>query len=222
MTARLSKAEAARLNSKKGGRPRKTRDASPPPSVSAPTETNPPAPETDASALNNPFNLTAKELLFVAAYCGAALGNATKAYALAGFKGTGSVARSNACNLLAKDRVAKAVGAGLAKRVEQLSVMDGEEALQRISRFARADIRAVLGDDDPIAQLPADVACLIKSVTPTRYGRRIELYDALRANELVAKASGKLRELHDVRVTRSLEDILAEANAAEQAKRASA
>jgi hypothetical protein len=199
------KAEAARRNGRKGGRPR--RDGSPP----KPTKTHVPI-ETHAP-LENPAGLTPKELLFVAAYCGAARFNASAAYRLAGYSTKSPAAvRKSASQLLAKPDVATLIQMKLAQRVERLGAMDGDEALENISRFARGDIRKVLAADDPIAQLPDEVACLIKAVTPSRYGRRIELYDALRANELVAKAAGKLREVHDVRVTRTLEDILAEAN----------
>jgi len=185
----VTRAEAARLNGRKGGRPRR----------------RPPAPP-----LDNPFHLTARELLFVEAYCGAARFSASRAYQLAGYRTTGSGGRSNACKLLAKHRVAEAIAGRLAARVERLQVMDGDEALERLTRYARADIGKVLGPHDPIAQLPDDIRLTIHRVRDTQFGRVIELYDAMKATELLAKAAGKLVEQHKHTIT--LEDIVAGAD----------
>lgn len=167
------------------------------------------AAESTAGTLDNPFGLTPKELLFVTAYTGAALGNATKSYELAGYAGYGGTRRSNACKLLTKDRIARAIAARLAERVQVLDVMDGDEALRRITVKARADIGQVLGPDDPLSQLPPDVRATIKAVRPSRYGRSIELYDSMHAAEVLAKAAGKLVEKHEHKHKFSLEDIVA-------------
>jgi hypothetical protein len=42
------------------------------------------------------------------------------------------------------------------------------------------------------------------------------MYDSHRDDELLLKVSGKLTQKHDVKITRSLEDILAEVNALER------
>jgi hypothetical protein len=162
--------------------------------------------------IDNPHGLTPKELLFVEAYCGAARFSATKAYELAGYsmRGAGSSSRANAIKVLTKPDVEKAVTEKLALRVQQLSgVMTGEEALERLSTYARSDIGLVLGENDPISKLPLEVRQTIKSVRPTRYGTVIELYDAMKATELMAKAGGKLKDHveHSGKVT--LEDIVA-------------
>jgi hypothetical protein len=145
-----------------------------------------------AAIVDNPHGLTPRELLFVAAYTGAAIGNATKSYELAGYKGEGNVRRANACKLLTRDRISAAIAARLASRVERLSVMDGDEAMGRITMYARGDIGKVLGPNDPLSKLPEDVRLLIKSVREGKFGRHIEMYDALKANELLATAGGKL------------------------------
>lgn len=162
-------------------------------------------------AVDNPFNLTPKELLFVVAYCGAANFSATKAYELAGYstRGKGSSTRANAIKVLTHPSVQQAVAAKLAARVRDLSVMSGDEALGRLTTYARADIGLILGPDDSLSKLAPEVRQTIKAVRPTRYGRVIELYDAMKATELMAKAGGKLKDHveHSGKVT--LEDIVA-------------
>jgi len=191
----LTKAEAARLNGRKGGRPRKVLSDT--------------APEVPAPELLNPFGLRPRELLFVEAYVGAAGFNATRAYELAGYESrTRGSLRANAARLIARDTVARAVAAKVAERALQLArVMDGDEALERLTLMGRADIGKVLDPDDALAKLPDEVRLTIKAVRPNRYGRVIELHDAMRAAELLAKAAGKLVERHEHRIT--LEEIVA-------------
>lgn len=221
----MTKAEAAKLNGKKGGRPRK---ATAEPAISARPavvetydETHPDH-ETHAThqtpadvlpAFENPYGLSTRELLFVEAYCGVAGGNASEAYRIAGYKGTAESVSANAARLKGSDRVARAIAARTALRVRKL-IMDGDEALERISMFARADIRKLFPEGSALRNLPDDVAVCIKSVTPSKYGTRLELIDPLRANELMAKVAGRLKET--VKVERSLEDILSEVNALER------
>lgn len=163
--------------------------------------------EADGEPVRDPHGLRPRELLFVEAYCGAANFNATKALELAGYKRI----RQNGCRLLTKDYIADAIAARLAVRAQKL-IMDGDEALERISRFGRADIRKLFPADHVYQKLPDEIALCIKSITATRYGDRLELYDALKAAELMAKVAGKLKET--VKVEHALEDILAAANAA--------
>lgn len=137
-----------------------------------------------------------------------------EAFKRAGF-GPGSSAESldsNAAKVLKRDRVQAALTALQSAKLDKLVtavVMTGDEALERLSSYARSDIGLVLGPDDPISKLPAEVRQSIKAVRPTRYGTVIELYDAMKATELMAKAAGKLKEHveHSGRVT--LEDIVA-------------
>lgn len=221
----MTKAEAAKLNGKKGGRPRKHPlpvpvEAAQAPAVD-PLETHP-DPKTDEThethgtpvdvldSFDNPFGLTPRELLFVEAYVGVAAMNASEAYRLAGFQCAPASVGPNAGRLIKKDRVAKAVHTRLAARVQQLRIMDGDEALARITQFARADIRKLFPPDSAIAKLPDEIAGCIKSVMPGKYGMRLELVDPLRANELMAKATGKLKET--IKVEHTLEQIMALAN----------
>lgn len=223
----MTKAEAAKLNGKKGGRPRKhplpvmAQAADTPSAPPVETHSDPETHETHETcqapvevldSFENPFGLTPRELLFVEAYVGVAGLNASEAYRLAGFQCAPESVGPNAGRLIKKDRVAAAVHARLAARVQQLRIMDGDEALARITTFARADIRKLFPPESAIAKLDDATAACIKSVTPNKYGIRIELVDPLRANELMAKVAGKLKET--VKVEHTLEEIMALANKA--------
>jgi hypothetical protein len=124
--------------------------------------------------------------------------NATKSYELAGYK----PGRHNAARLFKKPRIQAAIAAKLAPRI-----MDGDEALQRLTLNARFDPRKLFASDKKIAALPDEVAFALKAVTPTRYGNRLEWHDTQRANELLARAGGRLKET--VKLEHSLEDIIA-------------
>lgn len=160
------------------------------------------APEVLPPALDNPFSLTAKELLFVEHYFAAANFNASVAYQLAGFQSTPGSVRGNASRLIARDRVQQAVSARMAALVQQArtggGVMNGDEAMERLSLYARADIGKVLGPEDPIAKLPDEIRLCVKSVRETKYGRVIELHDALHATETLGKAAGRLKETVEI------------------------
>lgn len=190
----MTRADAARVNGRKGGRPRKIR---------------------------NPSRLPARELLFVEAYCGVAGYNATTAYRLAGFRSKSrSAASTNASHLMARDRVAKAIARRLGERIRQVEgAMDGDEALKRIAAMGRGDIRKVLPVRHPLKTLPDDAALLIRSVSPTPNGLRVEIHDALRACELVARATGKLKDQTEGKLT--LEEFVAGAHDLLKAERAS-
>lgn len=238
----MTKAEIARQNGKKGGRPRKQPKPAELPAVLSvsgnPAETDAhritsetPKPsetqetqktqETDAleteetqkpdtdvlPASSKLEALPPKHRLFVELYCGVAGFNASKAYEAAGFTAN----RFNAARLLAQEEIGEAVK----ERVDELArvargdVMDGAEALRHLTRIGRSDIGAVLHPDDPIAKLPEDVRRTIKTVRPTKFGRVIELYDALSANLAIAKGTGTLSDRHEVHVKHTLEDIVA-------------
>lgn len=136
-----------------------------------------------------------------------------EAFQRAGYSGKSDVSiDANASKVLRRDRVQKALTALQTEKLERqavTAVMTGEEALERLSAYARSDIGLVLGDNNPISKLPLEVRQSIKAVRPTRYGTVIELYDAMKATELMAKAGGKLKDHveHSGKVT--LEDIVA-------------
>lgn len=157
--------------------------------------------------------LTAQKLQFVDFFVGEAAGNGAKAAELSGWSKTS--AKVIASRLLKDPRIKAAIvhrqgvlvnQALTATDVVNSRVMTGEEALERLTVFARADIGCVLDPEDPIAKLPADVRATVKSITPNRYGRRIELHDSMRATELLAKAGGKLKDIVQVE---SLEALIA-------------
>lgn len=188
-------------------------------------ESKPPAnpPET----VDNPFNLSPKELIFVECYTGISKFNASDAYARAGFKPN----RHNAARLITKETVEQAIAARLGSRLRTLQ-MDGDEALEGISRIARADIRKVLsvnGNVLPIQELDDDTADAIQSIEvvekripdgdggyEVEFTKKFRFYDKLKARETMAKVAGKLRDKLDVRLTRGIEDILAEVNELEK------
>lgn len=215
---KLTKSESARLNGAKGGRPRKAPATVLGAQSEAPASEKPVDPAVVAFVTAILEELTPRELLFVEAFCGVSNFDASDAYRRAGFDGKPSSVGPNAGRLIKKDRVAAAIRDRLAAKVEQLRIMDGDEALGRLTQYARADIGKVLDPADPLAQLPDDVRMTIKAVRPSRYGRTIELHDSMAATTTLAKAAGKFVERHDVKVSRSMEDILAEVNALDRAQ----
>ena len=156
--------------------------------------------------------LTSKERRFVTAYLNEAAGNGSKAAVLAGYaKGS---ARITASRLLTKAHIQAALAnvrdamareVATADAIVKTRVMSGEEALERLSLYARADIRKILDPNDPLAKLDDATALTIKTIRPGRYGRTVELHDAMRATELLAKAGGKLKEIVQVE---SLEQLI--------------
>lgn len=201
----LTRSEAARLNGQRGGRPRKSRDVSAGESTERPQATD--RADDPAFALTaNPFGLTAREQRFVEAYV--ADPNAHAAYKLAHPRCSDRTAYTNGAAVLRKTHIQQALDAE--RRAQWVRrQMDGDEALARIANVARGDIGDVLPESDRLKLLPEDVRRRIKSIRETKYGREIVLYDALHANEVIAKATGKLKET--VRVE-NLEDIMARAN----------
>jgi phage terminase small subunit len=69
-------------------------------------------------------------------------------------------------------------------------IMSAEEVLARLTEQARGDIGNYLDEEGNvnIAQLQADgKAHLIKSISDSKYGKRVEFYDAQKAMSLMAK-----------------------------------
>lgn len=205
---KLSKSEAARLNGRKGGRPRKPRApaTAAAPSVNPPAATQAVAPPTEAP-VDNPFDLSPKELLFVEAYCGVANFNATEAYALAGYRRDDG----NASKLTVRYRIVQAIAAKLAVKAQRLEIADDDECLRRVTLRSRADIGKI-DPESKYAKLPDEIRLAIKTVRPTRYGDVIELYDTHREDKLLLEVSGKLTQRHEIKITRTIEDILEEAH----------
>lgn len=158
--------------------------------------------------------LSPQHRLFVEHYCGDAGFNATTAYELAGFVRN----KHNAARLLNRDDI----GAAVKERVDQLAheargpIMTGEQALERMTMFADGNIVEVLPEGHRLRSLPEPVQRRIRRIRDTKHGLDIEFHDAMHATETLAKADGKFVKRHEVRVTRTLADILAEANALER------
>jgi hypothetical protein len=134
-------------------------------------------------------------------------GNQSEAYRSSGYTG----GRCDAARFFRRPKIRRAVAARLARLIAS-----GDEALRRISTMARLDIRLAFPNDKWLAGLPDEVALAIKSITPTKHGQRVEFYDCLRANQLLAQADGKLKET--VHLEASLEEILGRANELEPGK----
>jgi hypothetical protein len=150
--------------------------------------------------------------LFVEAFLGPAAGNATKAAIAAGYSPKG--ARQAGHKLLHIAAIVAALGDKRDKLATTVTVADavlatrvltGDEALARLSSIARADITLFLPKTHRLRKLPADLRVLIKAIRPTAHGEYLELHDAMRATELLARAGGKLKETIQVE---SLEDVL--------------
>ena len=78
--------------------------------------------------------------------------------------------------------------------------MDADEALEGITRHARADIRRLFKDGKvlPIDQWPDNTADCVKTVKRLPNGGfALQLYDKLKARELMAIAGGELKQRAD-------------------------
>lgn len=199
---------------RKGAGRKRTRPLKPAPqqaAAAAPVQPEAPS-QPVVTPIENPHGLSPKELLFVECYTGVSRFNASDAYLRAGFKGKPGKVSGLAARLIARDRVAAAVAKRLGTRLRTLQ-MDGDEALEGISRIGRADIRKVLdaeGNIRPIDSLDDETADAIQSIkvverrvpapggkgTEVEYTKEFRFYDKLRARELMAKAAGKLVERH--------------------------
>lgn len=146
---------------------------------------------TDSPTLQERFDaalaaLPPKQRLFVEEYL--ACLNAAEAARRAGY--SVKTARSQGQRLLTYADIAAAIQAGLALRA-----MPADEVLARLADMARADIRDLFNFDDAGEmtglRLTRDAPLhLIKSVTPTRYGTKIEVHDQQAALALLGKHHG--------------------------------
>lgn len=108
----------------------------------------------------------------------------------AGVSGCRLLKKANAQTFLAAERAARA------KRLQ----MDGDEALVGITRHGRGDLRKLFKDGKllPIDQWPDDIADCIKTLKRAPDGSFVlQLYDKLKARELMAIAGGKLKNQHE-------------------------
>ncbi len=121
--------------------------------------------------------------------------NATAAYKSAHPRCAQRTAEVNGSRLLRKAEVSAFIEREEFERRQRLR-MEADEALEGLSRIARADIRRLYDCDGhllPIALWPLDIADCVKTVTATRYGPAVTLHDKLKAFELIAIAGGLLK-----------------------------
>lgn len=82
--------------------------------------------------------------------------------------------------------------------------MDADEVLTRLSQQARTDLGPFISKTDDGLNLDweklkeADLTYLVKSLTPTRYGTKIELHDAQAALVHLARSHGMFKDRVDV------------------------
>ena len=147
------------------------------------------------------MSLTAKQAAFVREYV--QCWNATEAARRAGYRGSDEVLATTGSENLRKPKVSEKIS----EIVERLAMPQGE-ALMRMAEIARGGHSAYIqiiddsGEDGEIRNLGVDIerlvsegkAYLVKSITPTRYGQKIEFYDMQSALETILKATGALRD----------------------------
>jgi phage terminase small subunit len=121
--------------------------------------------------------------------------NATAAYRSVHPKCSQRTAEVNGSRLLRKAEVRAFIVHEQKERKKRLRV-DADEALEGITRHARADIRQLFKDGKliPIDQWPEEIADSVKAIKHTPFGPTIVMYDKLRARELMAMADGVLRQ----------------------------
>lgn len=138
---------------------------------------------------------TRKENLFVAEFL-ANGSNATAAYKATHPRASQATAEANAHKLLKKPRVVAALAVETKARLARLQ-MDGDEALVLNTLIARADIRRFYGPTGrllDIREWPDDVALVVKSISETKYGKKLELYDKQHAVDNALKIHKLLKD----------------------------
>lgn len=138
--------------------------------------------------------------VFVEAYIGNG-GNATRAYLEAYPEAKVSTARVEGCRFLTKPNIRTEIErrqGEIFKRWE----MAGDEAIALLSARARLDIADLYDEDGkllPLRELPKAVRACIKGIRRDAKGRReLVFHDALKAAELMAIATGRIRAKVDL------------------------
>lgn len=161
--------------------------------------------------------LTDKQRRFVAHYLDCL--NATEAARRAGY----ATPRQQGSENLSKPDIRAAIDAGLAAQA-----MPADEVLARLAAIARSDVRELmeftevdqLRENGTVA-IPAGTFIglrltrsaplhLVKSITPTKYGDKVELHDAQTALTTLAKAHGLLNGIDWSRIPQQILDALAD------------
>lgn len=138
--------------------------------------------------------LTHRQRQFVDAYLGAARGNATEAARLAGYAAT---KRATLAEIGSQNLRKLEIGEAIKSRVSELA-MTAEEVLHRLSEQARLDLGEFIdfkrGFGLPILKLDEAQqngrTHLIRSVTPTQFGIKVEFHDPQTALIQIGKYHG--------------------------------
>lgn len=151
-------------------------------------------------ARKTPGTISDADQLFALEYLSNGL-NATAAYRSTHPRAKQRTAEVEGSKLLRKPEVDAFIAKETKERKARLQ-MDGDESLESITRIARGDIRRLFKDNKllPLADWPDDAADCVKSIKPTPFGTAIVLHDKLKARELMAVATGKLRTKVDAKV----------------------
>lgn len=141
--------------------------------------------------------LTQGEELFALEYLANGY-NATAAYRTVHPKASDTTAATQGYRCLRKPQIAAFIAREQKERRARLR-MDADEALEGITRHARADIRKLFKDGKliPVDQWPGEIADAVKAIKHTPFGPTIVMYDKLKALELMAIAGGELKQKHD-------------------------
>lgn len=134
--------------------------------------------------------------------------NATDAYAQTHPNAKRTTCAAEGYKILRKPEIKRAIDAELKRRGARLR-MTGEEALDRVSEIAAADISELYDNDGrllPIKKWPAAHRRAVKSIRPGQFGRTIVFHDQLGALLTLAKADGTLKDVKEVKL--SLADLL--------------
>ena len=147
-------------------------------------------------ARSDPSKLTQVQELFALEYLANGY-NATAAYRSVHPKCSQRTAEVNGSRLLRKAEVRAFIEHEQNERTKRLR-MEGDEALEGITRHARADIRRLFKDGKliPVDQWPEEIADAVKAIKHRPSGPTIVMYDKLKALELMAIASGALKPPH--------------------------
>jgi len=163
----------------------------------------------------NSFGLTPKEERFLAEY--RVDENATRAYQRIHPRCQPATAQTEGPLYLRKPQIQQAL-AELRRLDFVRAGMGPEEAAAIVANAARGEMGDYVSDTDPIKQLPLDIRRRIKSITPTKYGRRIELHDAPHYALAIAKGLGVFTDALEVSV--SLEALVARATELQRTREA--
>ncbi len=128
--------------------------------------------------------------------------NATRAAERAGYVGNDVTLAAVGYENLRKPHIAERISQRLQERA-----MSVDEALDRLAEQVRFDTGPYLvfeGDEVGVnlqALKDAGLTHLVKSVTPTRYGYKIEFEDRQTALNMLLKAHGAYKDVHEVHGT---------------------